>query len=320
MSKRKEEAEMKNNSCRSINRVFFLIMLIMLIVPQIIGGLLPELDIYDGTVFTIYLYLIPVLLYAAVSRGRCLEDIPFRPMRFSTVLLVILFTMLLLPVMTWLNMVSMLFSENYVAQDMQTMGEESFWKNLFFVAFLPAVVEEYTVRGVFFHGYRPAGILKAALVSGLLFGVMHLNLNQFCYAAVLGFVFAMLVEATGSIFSSMFAHFLINLNSVVLLELQRWLTESGVMEYAEEVSEQQAYVSAGCEMIITGVSYSIKALGSGVLAVFVLLWIAKRCGRKDHMKTVWRRTSSGAHIVTPSLILTLVLGFAYMVIYEFGIG
>ena len=59
-------------------------------------------------------------------------------------------------------------------------------------------------------------MLPAILLTGFLFGCMHMNLNQFIYAFALGIYLAFLVEATGSIFSSMIAHFTLNATSVVM--------------------------------------------------------------------------------------------------------
>jgi membrane protease YdiL (CAAX protease family) len=219
-----------------------------------------------------------VLLYAAVTRGACLDDIPFRPLRLRTVLQIILFAVLLIPVMTWINMFSLLFSENYVSQELQSASNETFWKNMVFVAVIPAILEEYAVRGVLFHGYRKAGILKGAIVSGLLFGLMHLNFNQFCYAAVLGIIFALLVEATGSIFSSMIAHFIINLNSVILVAVSSDVT-------SDLQAESEAVISRS-ELIQAWTVYTVIAVLFGVLAYGVFVWIMKSSGRTEHMYEV----------------------------------
>jgi hypothetical protein len=265
-------------SCAGVNRTFLLIICNMILIPIVISPFIPELDLYDNTVFSVYLYLIPVLLYAAVTRGACLDDIPFRPLRLRTVLQIILFAVLLIPVMTWINMFSLLFSENYVSQELQSASNETFWKNMVFVAVIPAILEEYAVRGVLFHGYRKAGILKGAIVSGLLFGLMHLNFNQFCYAAVLGIIFALLVEATGSIFSSMIAHFIINLNSVILVAVSSDVT-------SDLQAESEAVISRS-ELIQAWTVYTVIAVLFGVLAYGVFVWIMKSSGRTEHMYEV----------------------------------
>lgn len=294
-----------------MNRVFLLIMCSMMLVPIAVSNFLPRLELYDATVFSVYLYLIPALLYAAVSRGRCLEDISFRPLRLSDILLIILFSFLLLPVVTWINMFSMLFSQNYVSQELQGAAGENIWKNLIFIAVLPAVAEEYVTRGILFHGYRKAGILKAAIISGLLFGLMHLNLNQFCYAAVLGTVFALLVEATGSIFSSMIAHFTINLNSVLLIAMES-AASGGVPSGGQTVISRS-------QLIVSWASYTVIAALFGALAFAVFVWITKRSGRADHMLAVMNREDAGegrARAVTPALMLAVGISVLYMILFE----
>ena len=40
------------------------------------------------------------------------------------------------------------------------------------------------------------------MVTGLLFGIMHLDAQQFLYATILGFVLALVVRITNTIFAS----------------------------------------------------------------------------------------------------------------------
>ena len=289
----------------------------MIVVPVIAVPifLAAEENIYDSTVFTAYLYLIPVLLYVAVTRGRCVEDIPFRPLKPGTVLLIMLFSILLLPVVTWINMFSMIFSENYVSQEMESAVASPFLGNMVFLALIPAVLEEYSVRGVMFHEYRRAGILKGAVVSGVLFGLMHRNLNQFCYAAVLGVIFALLVEATGSVFSSMIAHFTINMNSVILIELQ-----SSVVMDTGSGNQAQAVLSRG-EWMMMWAYDTVIAVIFGLMAFGVFVWITKRSRRTEHMLRVLhplenREGENTCRILTPSLVLGTAVCIVYMVFLE----
>ena len=67
-------------------------------------------------------------------------------------------------------------------------------------------------------------------MSGLIFGLMHLNFNQFSYGFVLGVIFAAVVEASGSIYASMAIHFLINFQSAQAINALTSLTASGVEE------------------------------------------------------------------------------------------
>ncbi|MDD6614926.1 MAG: type II CAAX endopeptidase family protein [Lachnospiraceae bacterium] len=308
----------RKNNCAGVNRLFLLIMCSMIFVPLAAARFLTpaDIDIYDSTVFSAYLYLIPVLLYVAVTRGRCVEDIPFSPLRPGTILLIILFSILLLPVVTWINMFSMMFSENYVSQEMESAVAEPFLKNMIFLAVIPAVLEEYSVRGVLFHGYRRAGILKGAVVSGVLFGLMHRNFNQFCYAAALGVIFALLVEATGSIFASMIAHFTINMNSVIIIEL-----ESSIVMNSGAGNQTQTTLS-GAEYMIMWAYDTVIAVIFGLMAFGVFVWITRRSRRKEHMCEILhpgeaRNEENSSRILTPSLAAGVFICIVYMIILEF---
>ena len=57
-------------------------------------------------------------------------------------------------------------------------------------------------------------------MSGLYFGLMHLDGQQFLYAFAMGIVFCYMVYKTNSIFSSIISHFTINSSQTLLLRLQ----------------------------------------------------------------------------------------------------
>lgn len=100
----------------------------------------------------------------------------------------------------------MLFSTNYLEEGTTTLLTYPFAMQVILLAVIPPLVEELIFRGIFFGSYRKAGMTGAALMSGLLFGCFHLNINQALYAFVMGIVFAYMVEATGSLWSSVIAH------------------------------------------------------------------------------------------------------------------
>lgn len=328
------------NKAKGINRLFLAMVLISIVSPFLIGSFLTEMTFYQSVSLSQLLFLAPVLLYVIFTRGQILSEIQLQIPRFSTLLLVVVLTTVLLPVMTWLNMFSMLFAENYVSTSMSEVQNASLAKNLMYIALVPALSEEFMFRGVFYHGYRPAGVWKAALCSGFCFGLIHMNLNQFCYAFVLGVIFALLVEVTGSLICSTLAHLLINGNSVWLLALQQELLgqEAAQAAQAAEPLGRQEILS------VLGV-YTVIALISIIMAYGVMRLIARSCGRGEHMRRVLgrrrvhacerqeeRQDSVGGQndfresgeranhgrekIVTPSLVLAVAGALIYMIIIE----
>ena len=159
------------------------------------------------------------LIYIAVMGISIKRDMQYHIIAFKDVIVSILAGYMMIPMVLFINNVSMLFSKNYLEAASQTLLTYPFVVQIILMAVIPALVEEFIFRGLFYGTYRKCGVLKGALMSGLVFGLFHLNINQFCYAFVIGVVFAFLVEATGSIWSSVLAHFAINTYSITIIQL-----------------------------------------------------------------------------------------------------
>ncbi len=86
----------------------------------------------------------------------------------------------------------------------------AFISDLILSAMLPGICEEFCHRGMLLNGYKTLGAKKAIILIGLLFGLMHLNIEQFFYASIIGMFLTFLVYVTGSIIPSMIVHFLNN--------------------------------------------------------------------------------------------------------------
>lgn len=79
-------------------------------------GLVTGLPVSIRLISSEIVYLIPVLLCLLIGRDSIGKLIPHRVPRISTLLMTILFVLLLEPLMTCLNVFTMLFSTNYVLE------------------------------------------------------------------------------------------------------------------------------------------------------------------------------------------------------------
>ena len=92
-----------------------------------------------------------------------------------------------------------------------TMGVTGFLITLLLVGVLPGIMEEISHRGMLMNGLAPKfGVAKAVLFSSIIFGLMHLNIVQMFYAAVLGYIIAWAVLATRSLWTGIIIHFINN--------------------------------------------------------------------------------------------------------------
>lgn len=84
------------------------------------------------------------------------------------------------------------------------------------IAVVPALVEEFAVRGVMLQSMRRYGDRFAIIASALLFAVMHGNLIQAPFALIAGIGIGYAVCITNSIRTGILIHFCNNLYSVII--------------------------------------------------------------------------------------------------------
>lgn len=282
------------------------------------------------------LVFLPVCFYLMITKTSVKKLIRFQKLKVSTILLVILFAVLIIPLITFINTVSMLFSENSVSDLSYEMIGNGFWMNLLLMAIFPAMNEEFVFRGVFYHTYRKKSVLWAMVLSGVLFGLLHLNINQFSYAFVLGIVFALLVEATGSVFASMIAHFIINANSVVLMtfysawiqylnshpEMKQSLEE--VYGYSFDIESMYSTSTSTASLLPALLFYGGVAAATTTLAIGVYIWICKRNHTLPHIKGLLKKseekprdTVNFSVLSVVALVIGIIICLGYMVITEY---
>lgn len=86
--------------------------------------------------------------------------------------------------------------------------------NLVFTAALPAICEETVHRGMLQKSQSNLGSVKAVVITALLFGLLHLNIEQFFYATIIGLFVGYLAIICDSIYPAMIIHFMNNALSV----------------------------------------------------------------------------------------------------------
>lgn len=220
----------------------------------------------------------------------------------------------LLPLIYLINYITMFFAKNYVNNMVSELYGYPLWAQLLLMAFLPAVVEEFIFRGIFYGSYRRKNVIGAALMSGLLFGVTHLNLNQFAYAFVIGVAFCLLYEASGNIVLPMTAHFAINANTVFMLYAMGTVPETELQGNITEV------VPAEMVVVVLAVFAAFSIVGLFFFGMIVRK-IAGRTGRKDEFGrsvTDWRRNGAEGRFLDLYMAIFLVVSVSYMIWIEIG--
>ena len=96
-------------------------------------------------------------------------------------------------------------------------GDGALWIALFNIALVPAICEEILFRGYVMRSFEKSwGITAAIIVSGVLFGMYHLQIANLLPLAAIGILLAVITWATESIIPAMVAHLVNNGGSVLL--------------------------------------------------------------------------------------------------------
>ena len=90
-------------------------------------------------------------------------------------------------------------------------------------AILPALIEEFALRGVVLGSLRRYGNNFAIIVSAILFGIMHGNLEQIPFAFVLGLYFGFITIKTGTVWAAVLLHFINNAFAFFFDIIANWL-------------------------------------------------------------------------------------------------
>lgn len=271
--------------------IFWIVLIFMNLGSSLIIGQVTN----DSTISIIASQLsiiLTMVVYLLVTKQNPLKLLRFKTFHFGSFFLVILLAVCVIPITSMINAISMLFASNAVVGTLTDITGGGLLPALLIMAVLPAFVEECTFRGVIMGSYATGGRpVKAIVFSAIVFGLMHMNFNQMCYAIFMGLVFGAVVEATGSIFSSMTMHFCINGFSTLVTWAMPRLTEYlKQMVPPEEAAAVADSLEASNEALTTeallNTIFSILpvALIAAVLAWLLLKAIAKLNGNEDKWK------------------------------------
>jgi membrane protease YdiL (CAAX protease family) len=92
----------------------------------------------------------------------------------------------------------------------------NFTLTLIYAAIVAPIFEELIFRKLLLNKLRRYGDVPAILMTGIAFGLFHMNLSQMFYAAVLGFIFAYITIRTNTIRYSILLHMMVNFIGTVV--------------------------------------------------------------------------------------------------------
>lgn len=219
-----EQQLKKKNHFLTANLMYMLLAVAFIVASLIMGTLKTPFKL---TIIIIQygIILIPIYLVMKWRGVPIKQQFRFNKISLGTGIKALAVTLFSLPLAWTLN-----FLLNYILVHLgifqvQTMelgsGTGNYFIILFLVAITPGICEEFFFRGMMFTGYEQAFNKKQAIImTGILFGLFHFNLQNLLLPTFLGMVFAWMVYTTNSIYTSMLGHTLFNAIGATTMYMQ----------------------------------------------------------------------------------------------------
>lgn len=251
---------------RSGNRLFLwipIVQIIALIILEYYGvkGL-------DEVITLLGFVGIPLLYTQLKLNGNFKEVFKLNPINLKAVLPLVLITIAIQPISTFLFMVSTVLFGNHMDTLFQVMLTQGPLMLFLSLCVIPAIGEEFIMRGIILHTYGPMKGYTQVIINGFLFGLFHQNLNQFSYSCLIGMVLALVVVVTKSIWSGVIIHFLNNFLAYLEYEFDFTLLNDAINQ---------------------PMNWAV-VIGLGVVAVFVLFKLI------EWLNAIYREESLNAYM------------------------
>lgn len=238
-------------------------------------GEAPNWVTYVGSGVPLYLIAMPIAVML-MGKSTVIETRKFdmKPGLFFKLLL------MCLPMM-WAgsvfgSMLSMVLSNGEATDRVADLAMQTNIWNVVFLVIVGPIFEEWLFRKQLIDHTRKYGEKTAILLSGLAFGLFHMNLFQFFYAFLLGLMFGYVYTRTSKLRYSTAMHMIINFNGGVLAP---WILTRVDLDQLDKVSQAAengnvAAMEQWASQNATGLAIMLVYFllyGAVILAGFVLL-------------------------------------------------
>lgn len=231
------------------------------------------------------LIIVPGIIFILINNLNLRKDLGFNKIKVGTIFMSILLAFVSMPIASFINVLTQFFVSNTMIDASETLLDGSYIVLIFLSGFYGPFCEEFVFRGILARGYDKISTpIKAIMASSLLFGFMHLNLNQACYAFVLGILFAVVNKASGSIYTSMIVHTVINTFNMLMLIVVD-LAYSAIGGNLVEATNDAR--TSGDVLYVTAGIYLVLAIICIAICVPIIVFIAKHEGHFEELKSVF---------------------------------
>ncbi|MBB6218272.1 hypothetical protein HNQ80_004431 [Anaerosolibacter carboniphilus] len=212
----------------SVNILYLVVALMLLTV----GAFVQYKDVKIGLIITEYiLVLLPVILFLKIKGESIKKVLRLKPLRAKHGFLIVLITIFSYPVALFFNLIAMTIMSTFGKLEQLPIPVADNFRDyiilMLIISVSAGICEETFFRGLMMRSYERLGKVNAIVLSAVLFGVFHFNLQNLLGPIVLGLIFGYLVYQTDSLYAGVIGHMANNGFAVTLgygmMQLQKVL-------------------------------------------------------------------------------------------------
>lgn len=185
-----------------------------------IPGALSNTDLLTivGAICT-YVLPLPIFFYLMKKLDKC--EIEKHKMGLFNFIIAIGITLALMWIgnligLGFIELISVFIKSKISNPIADLIDNSNIWINIIIISIIAPIVEEFIFRKLLIDRTIIYGEFLSILLSALLFGLFHGNLNQFFYAFLIGGFFAYIYIKTGKIIYTIILHMITNFSGSVL--------------------------------------------------------------------------------------------------------
>lgn len=271
----------KYKSFNSAMLTYFIIVILFVTLRLLSSfGLLSFMGSAGDYVFTIVvqiglLFCGSVFLYSALKKQKVkrtfgefgIKKVSWKIVGFSVLLGVVVFFLNMFVSSTFNGLIELFGYEHSSGSAITSYSFSTLIVNVIFTAILPGICEEVAHRGMLLKSLSPLGASKAIWISALFFGLLHLNIEQFFYATIIGLFLGFLTLISNSIIPAMIVHFMNNFLSTYLTFSQvNGLPFGKVVTWVEAVLSSNIFIAVIMTLAIVVILFYLLFLLSRKIA------------------------------------------------------
>lgn len=241
--------------------IFYLVEGLVLI---FLGGFFQSRDIYSGLLITQYLIiLLPTILYLKIKGYKLKKILRINRISLKQIVIIPLIVIFAYPLAVFLNYLFILLLSNFMEIKPSPIpipqNTKEFILSLIIISISPAICEEVLFRGMIMSTYDRLGKKSAIIISSILFGIYHFNIQNLLGPIFLGVIFGYMVYKTRSIFASMIAH---GVNNAIALSISYFIVDK-----IEGISVESTAINTYNESLVSILSFGAFAIISAFISI-----------------------------------------------------